>query len=93
MTAVDLISTEQSLVIDVCEDAEEAERVRKVRHDSGYSVFAVIGCRKSDIVSVKRSSYGKLLPSKIFTNDKHPWLVISVYGHMPTKVSVDFDEH
>ncbi|MSO97456.1 MAG: hypothetical protein EXR11_04445 [Rhodospirillaceae bacterium] len=91
MSHYDLITCRHGLVVDVCEDSGEAERVRSTRQKSGYSIISVIGCDHADVLDVKKSSYGKLTPTRVYQNKAKPWLVLSVLGEHPTKISLQMD--
>ncbi|MDX2142559.1 MAG: hypothetical protein SFV19_04330 [Rhodospirillaceae bacterium] len=92
MSTYDLITCNSGLVVDVCEDSAEAERVRVSRRKGGYSIISVIGCDHADVLDIKKGSYGKLAPTRVYHHGAHPWLVVSAHGDHPAKISLSMDE-
>jgi hypothetical protein len=92
MSTYDLITCDNGVVVDVCEDSAEAERVRVSRRKGGYSIISVIGCDHADVLDIKKSAYGKLAPTRVYHHGSRPWLVLSTQGDHPAKISLGMDD-
>ncbi len=91
MSKFDLVASNQHLVIDLCEDSEEAEHVRVWRRQHKFTTLSVLGGPSVDAIEVTRDAARKLHPQRVYQNAKRPWLVISLHGEAPAKVALEMD--
>lgn len=91
MSHYDLITCKSGLVIDVCEDTDEAERVRKSRTKAGYNVISVIGCDHVSLLDITLNAKHGLAPRKVYTHGSKPWIVVSADGEHPSKIQLNSD--
>lgn len=91
MSKFDLVASNQGIVVDLCEDSQEAEQVRIWRRDHGFTTLMVLGGTSLDLIDVKRDAAHLLHPKQILHSVNDPWLVISVRGGSPAKLALAAD--
>lgn len=91
MSRVDMIAGEKPLVFDFCEDSDEAEHVRVWRCQHGFTTLAVLGGSAVDAIEVTRDAARKLHPRLLYHSTERLWVVISVRGAAPPKISMKSD--
>ena len=92
MPNYDLVTCEDRVIVDVCDDSDEATRVRATRRKAGFFVFSVIKCAQGDFIEIKRSEEGKFAPKRIYQRQEECWVVMSVMGSRPAKLVLSDDE-